>query len=430
MVEQSWGRIINQSSGAAYLYNIVPAGEFQEVSGFTYSQTKWGVVGLTKFLAAQLGQYNITVNCIAPGVTMTEATKKIVPEAFIDMLPAMSAMKRKLEPEDLAGDGRVLRERRRRARDRSGRCASTAARSCPPSARRQRRPVTACQLRCRRAFRRDDVRNGPDDAPRRAGACGGGAWVRVAVRPRAHPHPGEPAHTHRRPATRSCPTTTSGRSTRSSRWRWRRRATERIRVGTGICLVAQRDPIVTAKAVASLDHLSNGRFVFGIGFGWNADEIEDHGVEMGSRRDVAREHVLAMQRLWSDDVAELRRRARGPAAELVVAQARAAAVAAGPHRRRRGPEALRTTSPSTPTDGSRSAAPASARRCRSSTAATEAAGRDPAALRVVPFGTIPDPGKLDYYASIGIDEVVLRVPAGGRDVALPVLDGYAELVDA
>ncbi|HEX3667726.1 MAG TPA: SDR family oxidoreductase [Acidimicrobiia bacterium] len=73
------------------------------LSGFTYSQTKWGVVGLTKFLASQLGQYNITVKCIAPGVTMTEATKKIVPEAFIDLLPAMSAMKRKLEPEDFTG---------------------------------------------------------------------------------------------------------------------------------------------------------------------------------------------------------------------------------------------------------------------------------------------------------------------------------------
>jgi 3-oxoacyl-[acyl-carrier protein] reductase len=103
MVEQGWGRIINQSSDAAYLYNIVPPGEFQEVSAFTYSQTKWGVLGLTKFLAAQLGQYNITVNCIAPGVTMTEATRKIVPDSIIDLLPAMSAMKRKLEPEDLAG---------------------------------------------------------------------------------------------------------------------------------------------------------------------------------------------------------------------------------------------------------------------------------------------------------------------------------------
>src|SRR2546430_11223586 len=102
MVEQSWGRIINQSSGAAYMYNIMPPAEFKEVAGFTYSQTKWGVVGLTKFLAAQLGQYNITVNCIAPGVTMTEATKKIVPDMFISGMTAMTAMKSTLEPDDLA----------------------------------------------------------------------------------------------------------------------------------------------------------------------------------------------------------------------------------------------------------------------------------------------------------------------------------------
>src|SRR6266566_2524000 len=80
-------------------------------------------------------------------------------------------------------------------------------------------------------------------------------------------------------------------------------ATERLRVGTGICLVAQRDPIVTAKAVATLDHLSGGRFTFGIGFGWNADELEHHGVEMRHRRAVVRERVLAMQRLWTDDEA-------------------------------------------------------------------------------------------------------------------------------
>jgi 3-oxoacyl-[acyl-carrier protein] reductase len=103
MVEQRWGRIINQSSGAAYMYNMTPMGDFHEVSAFTYSQTKWGVVGLTKFLASQLGQYNVTVNCIAPGVTMTEATKKIVPEEYIGMIPMMSAMKQTLEPEDIAG---------------------------------------------------------------------------------------------------------------------------------------------------------------------------------------------------------------------------------------------------------------------------------------------------------------------------------------
>ena len=103
MVEHGGGRIINQSSGAAYIYNLMPPGEFQEVGAFTYSQTKWGVVGLTKFLAGQLGQYGITVNCIAPGVTMTEATKRIVPADVIGMLPMMSAMKRTLEPEDLTG---------------------------------------------------------------------------------------------------------------------------------------------------------------------------------------------------------------------------------------------------------------------------------------------------------------------------------------
>lgn len=104
MVANRYGRIINQSSGAAYLYNLTPAEpEFREVGAFSYSQTKWGVIGLTKFLASQLGQYNVTVNCIAPGVTMTEATRKIVPEAFIGMIPMMSAMKQPLEPEDLTG---------------------------------------------------------------------------------------------------------------------------------------------------------------------------------------------------------------------------------------------------------------------------------------------------------------------------------------
>ena len=103
MVEGGGGRIINQSSGAAYMYMVPPQDHFTEVGAFTYSQTKWGVVGLTKFLAAQLGQYNITVNCIAPGVTMTEATKKIVPEDMIGIITMMSPMKKTLEPEDITG---------------------------------------------------------------------------------------------------------------------------------------------------------------------------------------------------------------------------------------------------------------------------------------------------------------------------------------
>lgn len=103
MVEQGRGRIINQSSSAAYMYQLPPMGDFTEVGAFSYSQTKWGVIGLTKFMAAQLGPFGITVNCIAPGVTMTEATRKIVPEEFLPMVTMMSAMKQQLEPEDLTG---------------------------------------------------------------------------------------------------------------------------------------------------------------------------------------------------------------------------------------------------------------------------------------------------------------------------------------
>ena len=104
MAAKKFGRIVNQSSGAAYLYNLnPPEPEFTEVASFSYSMTKWGVIGLTKFMASQLGQHRITVNCIAPGVTMTEATKKIVPEEYIGMIPMMSAMKQSLEPEDIAG---------------------------------------------------------------------------------------------------------------------------------------------------------------------------------------------------------------------------------------------------------------------------------------------------------------------------------------
>lgn len=106
MVEQGSGRVINQASGAAYTYVIPPlggSGKFREVSSFAYSQTKWGVIGLTKFLAGQLGRYGITVNCISPGVTMTEATKKVVPEHLLQGITFMTALGRALEPEDLTG---------------------------------------------------------------------------------------------------------------------------------------------------------------------------------------------------------------------------------------------------------------------------------------------------------------------------------------
>ena len=81
-------------------------------------------------------------------------------------------------------------------------------------------------------------------------------------------------------------------------------ATRTLRLGTGIALVPQRDPIVTAKSVASLDRTLPGRFVFGIGGGWNAEEMENHGTHYESRFKILRERVLAMQALWTQDKAE------------------------------------------------------------------------------------------------------------------------------
>jgi alkanesulfonate monooxygenase SsuD/methylene tetrahydromethanopterin reductase-like flavin-dependent oxidoreductase (luciferase family) len=74
-------------------------------------------------------------------------------------------------------------------------------------------------------------------------------------------------------------------------------------LGTGICLIPQRDPIVTAKCVASLDRLSNGRFLFGIGGGWNVDEMENHGARYETRFKLMRERILAMKALWTQEEA-------------------------------------------------------------------------------------------------------------------------------
>ena len=81
-------------------------------------------------------------------------------------------------------------------------------------------------------------------------------------------------------------------------------ATKKIKLGTGICLIPQRDPIVTAKQVASLDQLSGGRFIFAMGGGWNVDEMENHGAKYDTRFKLLRERVLAMKEMWTKEEAQ------------------------------------------------------------------------------------------------------------------------------
>jgi len=105
LVERGGGRIVNQSSGAAYNYRGGGArpDEFTGLSAFNYSQTKWGVVGLSKFMAGQLGAWNITVNVIAPGVIDTDATRKTVPKELLPTLAAQQAVPGVLDADDLTG---------------------------------------------------------------------------------------------------------------------------------------------------------------------------------------------------------------------------------------------------------------------------------------------------------------------------------------
>src|SRR5439155_568947 len=81
-------------------------------------------------------------------------------------------------------------------------------------------------------------------------------------------------------------------------------ATKRLKIGTGICLVVERDPITTAKEVASVDHLSGGRFLFGVGAGWNREERENHGTNPRRRFSLMRERIEAMKAIWTEDEAE------------------------------------------------------------------------------------------------------------------------------
>jgi probable F420-dependent oxidoreductase len=211
-------------------------------------------------------------------------------------------------------------------------------------------------------------------------------------------------------------------------------ATTTLRLGTGILLAAQREPIVTAKAVATLDHLSGGRAALGVGFGWNEDEIEHHGVTMANRRDVARETILAMQALWADDEASF----AGQHIRFSPSWSWPKPVQRGADGRPRVP-VLHGGAPGPklfahiaeygdgwiPIGGAglTDAIP----RLRS---AVEEAGRDPDAMEIVPFGSIPTGGKLDHFERIGVTECVFRLPSAPRDEVLPLLDEQAALIAA
>jgi probable F420-dependent oxidoreductase len=204
--------------------------------------------------------------------------------------------------------------------------------------------------------------------------------------------------------------------------------TSTLRVGTGILLVAQRDPIVTAKAVATLDHVSGGRLSLGVGFGWNEDEMADHGVAYGERRAVAWDHMLAMRRLWEDDEAAYTGEhvSIPPAWSWPKPVQRPLPVLVGGAAGPKLFEHIASYANGWIPIGGRGLTDA-VPRLREVVAA---AGRDPALLEITPFGSIPDHGKLDHFEKVGVTECVFDLPSAPAETVLPILDRYAALLAA
>jgi len=204
--------------------------------------------------------------------------------------------------------------------------------------------------------------------------------------------------------------------------------TKTLKLATGFCLVIERDPIVLAKEVASLDVLSGGRVLFGIGGGWNVEEMANHGTVFKSRWKLLRERIEAMKAIWQNEVAAY----HGSLVDFESiwsypkpAQKPHPPILLGGH----GPKALdrvvaycdgwmpiglRTSGLKRALDDLRVRA--------------TAAGRDPATISVSLFWAPADPAALAEYGGMGVERAIFPLPSAPRDEVLPHLDRYAKLI--
>jgi probable F420-dependent oxidoreductase len=199
-------------------------------------------------------------------------------------------------------------------------------------------------------------------------------------------------------------------------------ATERLRIGTGICLVVERDPIITAKEVASVDLLSGGRFEFGVGGGWNREEMRNHGTDPDTRFALMRERIEAMKAIWAEDEASYSGRfveferiwswpkpVQKPHPPILVGGTGPKAL----DRVLRYGDAWMPNRVADPADlGPRIAE------------LRERAGRH---VPVTYFGADPDDAFVEKLAAAGVDRALLQLPDAGADEVLPLVERYADL---
>jgi probable F420-dependent oxidoreductase len=206
--------------------------------------------------------------------------------------------------------------------------------------------------------------------------------------------------------------------------------TKRLKLATGVCLVIQRDTIQTAKLVASIDQVSGGRFIFGIGGGWNAEEMEDHGTVYATRFRKMREQIEAMKEIWTKDTAEYRgeivdfppmmtwpKPVQKPYPPIIVG-------GAFQYDARRAIRYGDGLIPQAADAGSGEPEEYMPRFRRMA----EEAGRDPRSLTVTLGGAPEDPDRLKRYRDLGIARMNVRLPSAKADEILPVLDRWSRLI--
>jgi probable F420-dependent oxidoreductase len=207
-------------------------------------------------------------------------------------------------------------------------------------------------------------------------------------------------------------------------------ATTHLKLGTAVCLVIQRDTIQTAKLVASLDQISQGRFLFGIGCGWNAEEMEDHGTVYETRTLKMREQIEAMKEIWTKDKPEYHGRivafppmmtwpkpVQKPHPPVIVGGAFRLAA----RRAIRYGDGILPAASSAGSGGPEDFMPRWRRM-------VEEAGRDPHSLSVTLGGAPENLAVLQRNRDLGVTRMTVRLPAAKEDEILPILDRWAKLI--
>lgn len=202
-------------------------------------------------------------------------------------------------------------------------------------------------------------------------------------------------------------------------------ATSDLKLGTGISLILQHHPIVLAKAIATLDHLSGGRFIFGAGYGWNKEEMAHHGIDYGNRRLAFKEWLLSIYALWENEAGEFQGDFVNfsPSWSWPKPAQRPKVLLGGAGGQQLFTHIAELADGWIPIGGA-----GIKDKLPMLDAALQKQGRSISEIDIVPFGVLPNKEKLEYYESLGVTEVVFRLESETSQKVLPAVKELAGFI--